>query len=114
MPIDLTSYDAWLKGMFPRTPEEMPEWARKAWADRAELEKTGARVRVESHLDNTGAPCREVGPASLVYDLVHHDCCNICNEQGESGSGEPAPTGAPPRPTYEESMVLARLCRSRR
>lgn len=77
------TFDSILKGLFPRTPEEMPDWARKEWAARAELERTGERVRVEPHLDNTGMPCREVGPASLVYDLVHHDCCHLCNEQGD-------------------------------
>lgn len=79
----LATFDSLMKGLFPERPEDMPEWARKAWADRAELERTGRRVRVDPHLDNTGLSCREVGPASLVHDLVHHDCCGICNAHGE-------------------------------
>jgi hypothetical protein len=69
---DLTTFDSMLKGLFPRTPEEMPEWARKAWAERAELEKTGARVAVTGHDDNCGSNCRNVGPATLVHDLCGH------------------------------------------
>lgn len=82
-PHNLISFDAMMKGMFPERREDMPEWARKAWAERAELERTGKRVAVRSHLDNCGSACREVGPASLVYDLVHHDCCHTCNALGE-------------------------------
>jgi hypothetical protein len=80
---DLTTFDSMMKGLYPERPEGMPEWARKAWAERAELERTGQRVRVEQHLDNCGGPCREVGPASLVHDLVHHDCCSVCGAHGE-------------------------------
>lgn len=82
--VDLVTFDSMMRGLFPRTPAEMPDWARKAWADRAELVRTGRRVPVEPHEDNTGAPCREVGPASLVYDLEQHDCCYLCNEQADN------------------------------
>jgi hypothetical protein len=50
---------------------------------RAILERTGQRVAVQPHLDNTGAECRNVGPRTLVLSLRHHDCCFDCNEAGE-------------------------------
>lgn len=57
-----------------------------ARADRAELERTGARIPVAHHLDNTGMGCRNVGPATLVHDLLHHDCCYVCNDAGEAAT----------------------------
>lgn len=84
---DLTTFDALMKGLFPERPEDMPEWARKAWAEREEIERTGKRVHVAGHMDNTGIGCRNVGPATLVYDLVHHDCCGECNQLGNIESG---------------------------
>lgn len=60
---------------------EINEWARRAKAERAELEQTGRRVAVARHNDNTGAVCRNVGESTLVHDLEHHDCCYTCNDQ---------------------------------
>jgi hypothetical protein len=47
---------------------------------RAELERTGRRVRVEAHEDNCGGECRNVGPRTLVADMDTHDCCLHCND----------------------------------
>lgn len=86
----ITTMDALYKGLFA-SPENQPEWARKAWAERAELERTGKRVLVRHHLDNCGAGCRNVGTATLVYDMQHHDCCFECNEAGDLAAKDPAP-----------------------
>lgn len=83
-PSSVTTFDAMLKGLFPERREDMPEWARKSWAERADLERNGPRVAVEPHLDNTGMPCREAGPASLVHDLFWHDCCSICGDRASA------------------------------
>lgn len=45
----------------------------------------GSRIVVPPHDDNTGAPCREVGPATLFRDLERHDCCHVCNDLGKTG-----------------------------
>lgn len=83
----IKNLDELYKGMFAE-PDKQPEWARKAWADRAELERTGKRVAVPDHLDNTGGGCRNVGPATLVYDMQHHDCCFHCNDAGDEAAKE--------------------------
>lgn len=78
-PSTIVPFDQMMREWFSSDP---PEWVRKARAERREIERIGPRVRVELHDDNTGAPCREVGRAALVYDLFHHDCCHICGDRG--------------------------------
>lgn len=91
MAASYTNVNELYKGLFAE-PDKQPEWAKKAWADRAELERTGKRVAVAHHLDNCGAGCRNVGPATLVYDMQNHDCCFECNEAGDIMAGkDPTP-----------------------
>lgn len=73
------SFDRMLKDLFSTNP---PEWVIRARAERAEIERTGKRVIVDEHLDNTGASCRNVGLMTLVYDMSTHDCCYNCNDAG--------------------------------
>lgn len=58
----------------------MNDRARKYLAERAQLERTGKRVPVGIHLDNTGMDCRESGRMTLIEDLWWHDCCYHCND----------------------------------
>lgn len=80
---NLTTLDSMMKDLFPWPGQPVKEWVLKARAERAELERAGRRVAVAGHDDNTGWNCRNVGPATLVHDLVQHDCCGTCNWQGE-------------------------------
>lgn len=82
--IDTTSFDQMMKDLFPKPGEPMKQWVLDARAARRELERTGKRVAVPPHRDNTDIDCRNVGDATLVYDLEHHDCCHVCNELGEA------------------------------
>jgi hypothetical protein len=77
--INVTSFDQMMREMFSEKP---PQWVLKARAERAELERTGARIVVPPHNDNCGGDCRNVGPATLVADCTTHDCCYFCNERG--------------------------------
>ena len=87
-------FDRMMKDFFPASgdPNDSPEYVKELRAERAELVRTGARIAVPDHLDNTGAHCREVGPASLVADTEHHDCCYFCNELGAKAAGKEPPT----------------------
>lgn len=68
------------------TKPDVPAWV----AERAEIERTGQRVRVAAHDDNTGMNCRNVGPATLVEDMRNHDCCYLCNDAVEHAPTCPA------------------------
>lgn len=81
---DLVTFDSVLKDLFPLPGQPVKQWVLDARAERAELERTGKRIAVPAHLDNTGAGCRNVGPATLVEDAWTHDCCGICNDLGEA------------------------------
>lgn len=77
---NVISFGQMMKDLFPLPGQPVKEWVLKARAERAELERTGKRVSVEPHDDNCGSPCRNVGPATLVYDMATHDCCGECND----------------------------------
>lgn len=81
--ISITVFQKMLKEWLSEDP---PEWVLKERAARAELERTGERVVVEPHEDNCGAPCRNVGPQTLLEDCRTHDCCYDCNRQGGDGA----------------------------
>lgn len=83
---DLMTFDTMTKGLFC-DPRSMPQWAKDAWAARAEIGRTGKRIAVPEHHDNTGAYCRNVGSATLADDVEHHDCCHFCNDLGEAANG---------------------------
>ncbi len=106
------SFDDLMKELFPEPGTPMTPRARAWWDERKAIERTGKRVRVEPHDDNTGAPCREVGPAALVYDLEHHDCCGHCNDQAEAGTGE-VWTGPPPKRPDGGSVLMELVARGK-
>jgi hypothetical protein len=78
--VDVVSFGKMMRELFSDDP---PQWVIDARAARAELERTGARVAVVEHLDNTGIECRNVGHRTLVADMRHHDCCYHCNDAAE-------------------------------
>lgn len=81
------------KDAFPASgdPNDSPEYIKRWRAERVEIERIGKRIAVPPHEDNCGAPCREVGPTSLVYDLQKHDCCGFCNDLGEQHADKETP-----------------------
>ena len=77
-------FDSMMRDLFPQPGEPVKDWVIAARAERAELERTGKRVAVAPHNDNCGGGCRNVGPATLVHDMAHHDCCYTCNDAAEA------------------------------
>lgn len=73
------NFDRLLREMFPAPGEPTKQWVLDARAARAELERTGARLSVPVHLDNTGLICRHASRQTLIADMAQHDCCSFCN-----------------------------------
>ncbi len=80
---DLASLDTLYKEMYPLPGQPEKEWVLKMREAKAEIERIGKRVAVAEHRDNCGDWCRNIGPATLVYDMTTHDCCGECNDAGE-------------------------------